>query len=92
LREVVWGSEVSDQFERLKLDYSRFDHVMDAVYDILCQNPEMFPTIPGTKLSLLHLNDFVGIRFSGIPNLAMYFHYDDDRVYIVSAELIESEE
>ncbi len=92
MREVRWDAAVHVQFELLKIDYSRLDEVMDAVYDTLCQNPEMFPTIPGTKLRLLHLNEFVGIRFAGVPNLAMYFHYDDQRVYIVGAELIEPED
>jgi hypothetical protein len=32
--------------------------------------PEMFPVIPGTKLSICKTNEFAGASFSDIPSLA----------------------
>jgi hypothetical protein len=51
----------------------------------------MFPVIPGTRLSICKTNEFAGTSFSDIPSLALYFHYDDEHVFLIAVELNDSD-
>jgi hypothetical protein len=51
----------------------------------------MFPVIPGTRLSICKTNEFAGASFPDIPSLALYFHYDDEHVFLVAVDLNESD-
>lgn len=89
MRTICQEDRVTQQLARLKIDYARFDDAFLGVNEALCNKPELFPQAAGTKLRRLKLNPF---SVSGVPELSIFFHYDDDHVYLVSAELIESEE
>jgi hypothetical protein len=58
---------------------------------VLSAHPEMFPVIPGTRLSICKTNEFAGASFPDIPSLALYFHYDDEHVFLIAVDLHDSE-
>lgn len=86
LRDIRLESGIGDQLERLGVTYKRFDAVMEGINDALAEHPQAFPVIPGTRVSLCKTNEFIGITFSDVPSLAIYFHYDDDVVRIISID------
>lgn len=75
-----------EQLEKLTIDVRRYDELMEAIDATLCVAPEAFPVIPKTTISFCRTNEFVGTSFSGLPSLAIYFHYDAACVYIISIE------
>jgi hypothetical protein len=87
MRTILQEDRVTEQLESLKVDYERLDEAFLWVNAALCKSPQIFPVIPGTLISRIRLRDF-----PGVPNLCIFFRYDDNTVYLLSAELIEVEE
>jgi hypothetical protein len=85
-RAIRYEPCVDDQLKELGLTHQRLDEIIGIASDLLCQHPEMFPVIVGTKLSFCRTNEFVGIVFPNIPSLAIYFRYDRHTVSIISIE------
>lgn len=75
-----------EQFQQLGVGYERYDNMMLAIEETLTSHPEAFPVIQGTKLSICKTNEFVGAEFSEIPSLVIFFHYDDQHIYIIAVE------
>jgi hypothetical protein len=86
LRTIRHEHAVDEQIQTLKIEFERYDKMMEFVGDVLCEHPEAFPVIAGTRISICKTNEFVGGSFSDIPSLAIYFHYDDREVQIISIE------
>ncbi len=86
LRCIRTEHGVDDLISNLGIGFRRYDELMEIVNEMLCRHPEMFPILKGTRISLCKTNEFVGNSFLDVPSLAIYFHYDDDNVYIISVE------
>lgn len=91
LRTIRWEAVTDEQIKGFGIGYSRFDELLTVVTETLCAHPEMFPLLPGTRISLCKTNEFAGNSFVDIPSLAFYFHYDDEVVSVVSIEVNEIE-
>ena len=87
MRTIRQEDRFTEQLEALKVDYERLDEALLWVNVALCKSPHIFPVIPGTRVSRIRLRDF-----PGVPNLCIFFIYDENEVYLLSAELIEAEE
>jgi hypothetical protein len=87
VRAIRLESDAEAQLQKLKVDYARFDDLMvQFVENVLCTHPETFPAIPGTLLRVCFTNEFGDITFPDLPSLALYFHFDDQCVYIVAID------
>ncbi len=86
-QEIIYEHGADEQIAALGIGFQRFDSLMEAIEWVLCNYAEMFPTLPGTKLSLCKTNEFVGGEFSDVPSLALFFYYDDTSIRIVAVEL-----
>lgn len=87
MRTIVQGDRVAEEFARLRLDYRRFDEAFSATEDALVKTPETFPLVPGTELRRLKL-----VPFEGVPNLSLFFRFNDNEVVLEIAAVIEDEE
>jgi hypothetical protein len=85
-RIIIHELEANDQISDLGIGFERYDDLMLSLEFALVNYAEMFPTIPGTSLSICKTNEFVGGEFSEIPSLALFFHYDEWAVRIVAVE------
>lgn len=85
-RSIFYEHLVADQLKVLGVEFSRFDELMRIVEETLCNHPEMFPVLRGTKISLCKTNEFAGNQFQGVPSLAIYFRFDIESVYVLSIE------
>lgn len=86
MRSIRQEEEFTKQLAGLKVNYKRLDEALIYVNDALCNSPEIFPPITGTSLRRLRLSNF-----PGVPPLSIFFIYDDEYVYLISADLIETE-
>jgi hypothetical protein len=77
---------VDEQIDALGITFKRYDSMMEFVSNVMCEHPEAFPVIAKTKISICKTNEFVGGSFNDVPSLAIYFHYDEHEVRIVSIE------
>jgi hypothetical protein len=87
MRGIRQEIAVTEQLAKYKVNYKRFDEAFEAVSHYLCNFPELFPLAEGTPLRRLKLNEF-----PGIPPLSIFFIFDDDYVYLISAEIIDADE
>ena len=90
-RELRLEPEVQGQLKHIGLSYRRFDELMEFAYDFLAKHPDAFPVVTRTRISLCLTNEFVGNSFPDIPALAIYFHYDERTVNILSIEASDAE-
>jgi hypothetical protein len=86
MRTIRTEHGVDETIRKLGIEHVRFDDLMASIETVLCGYPETFPVIPGTALSWCRTNEFVGVSFNGIPALSMYFHFDDNYVYLLTIE------
>jgi len=86
MRSIRQEAEFTKQLASLRVNYKRLDEALIQVNDALCKAPEIFPLIAGTPLRRLRLSNF-----PGVPPLSIFFIYDDEYVYLLSADLIETE-
>jgi hypothetical protein len=86
LRSIRQEPGVEEQLKALGIGYERFDDLMGYVSEVLSQHPEMFPVIVGTRISICRTNEFAGGSFRDIPSLAIYYHFDEQMVQIISIE------
>lgn len=86
MRTIRWEHISQDQIEAIGCSFQRFDEMMIFVGEILCSEPEYFPVIDKTKLSICFTNDFCGESFPDIPALRMFFYYDQDYIFLVAID------
>jgi hypothetical protein len=70
-RSLIHEHGADEQIRALGIGFERYDDLMLSIELALLRYPEMFPTIPKTRLSICKTNEFVGGQFSEIPSLAM---------------------
>jgi hypothetical protein len=85
LRNIVEDNSFKQAFEVLKISYRRLDDVMAGVCVALATNPELFPKIPDTSLSLVKTRDF-----PSVPALRIFFTYNATDVHLHYIEIIQS--
>jgi hypothetical protein len=86
MRVVQLEGDAGKQLKAIGVSFIDFDEMMEFFYDTLCTVPEMFPVLPGTRLSICLTNEFVGSQYPHVPALALFFTYDLDTVRIYSIE------
>ena len=86
MRSVQLEGEAGKQLKAIGVSFEDFDELMYFIEETLCKMPEMFPVIPGTKLSICLTNEFVGSQYPHVPALALYFYYDYDTVRVIAIE------
>jgi hypothetical protein len=86
VREICWEHLTQEQIKAIGCSFQRFDEMMLFVEEMLCNHPECFHRIDGTKLSVCFTNDFCGESFADIPALRMFFYYDQNCIYIVAVD------
>jgi hypothetical protein len=87
MRTVRFEELFSSQIRRLKVDFKKLDEAMEGLIEVLGNAPELFPQVPGTPLRMVALNEM-----PGIPPLSIFFLFDDETIYLMSAELIVDSE
>ena len=87
MRTIREEPEYSQSIESLRINYRRLDEALGRMAEAICNHPEKFPAYLGFRLHRIKLVDY-----PGVPNLSIFFTYDDDYVYLVSADLIPEEE
>lgn len=70
-----------------RVNYRRLDEAILGVSDVLCLHPELYPSLPGYRLHRIRIS-----KFPGVPELSIYFTYDDDYVYLMDAVVHVREE
>lgn len=87
MRTIVESSNLATQFAQWKIDYARWDDAFIGAGAALRAIPETFPQVPGTDLRRIKL-----VPFAGVPNLSIFFRYDDEKVTLEFAEIFEEDE
>lgn len=87
MRGIVWEHVTTEQIKAIGCGFQRFDDMMLYIEETLCNHPECFHVIPGTKLSVCFTNDFCGETFDDIPALRLFFYYDQHNVNIVAVDV-----
>ena len=85
-RSIRYETAAQEQISKLAISYERWDEVLQGVEEMLSMHPEKFPLLPGTKIRLCRTNEFFNMSFDGIPSMALYFHFDDEKVHILWIE------
>lgn len=84
LRTLREEPKFREQFEALAASHERLDDVLAALYFSLARQPEVFPTIPGTSLSVAKT-----AVYPNAPALRIFFTYNDTEVHLLVIEFAE---
>lgn len=87
MRSIREEVEYAKAIEALRVDYRRLDEAIRQMSSALCVHPEMFPKLPGYRVHCIHLDGY-----PGVPELSIFFTYDDDYVYLMSVDQIPDDE
>lgn len=85
--ELVESELYNAQRQTIEPNVKRFDEQMRGVTWALAKNPQIFQSVPGTRLNILKTDEF-----PGAPRLRIWFTFDETKVYLLSIELIEESE
>jgi hypothetical protein len=84
LRTLREEPKFREQFEVLAASHERLDDVLAALYFSLARQPEAFPAIPGTSLSVAKT-----AVYPNAPALRIFFTYNDTEVHLLIIEFAE---
>lgn len=87
MRTLRLEEEAEQQLVKLRVNYRRLDEAMTEIEAALRSKPWIFPKVEGGIVRRAKLNPY-----PGLPPLSFFFIYDDDYVYLLSAEIIDTEE
>lgn len=87
MRTIRWEHITQEQIKSIGCGFKRFDEMMLYVEMMLCEHPELFSVIDGTKVSVCFTNDFCGELFPDIPRLRLFFYYDQHYIYIITIDV-----
>lgn len=87
MRSIREEIEYAGAITTLRISYRRLDEALGQVADALCKRPETFPSYPGYRLHRIRL-----LNFPGVPELSIFFTYDDNYVYLLSADQIPEDQ
>lgn len=83
-RTVREEPKFRDQLKALAVNHKRLDDVLSALYFELSRKPEIFPTLPGTSLSVVKT-----AVYSDAPALRIFFTYTEAEVHLIHIEFAE---
>jgi hypothetical protein len=86
MRTIRWEHVTDEQIAAIGCGFKRFDEMMEFASNTLCEHPEIFPSIPGTKLRMCQTNDFCGVSFPDVPPLTLFFYFDQWYIHIVAID------
>jgi hypothetical protein len=87
VRTIRWEHVTHEQIKAIGCGFEKFDDMMPYIEGTLCEHPEFFAVIEGTKLRVCFTNDFCGESFPDIPTLRLFFYYDQHYIYIVAVDV-----
>jgi hypothetical protein len=83
--QTLWKARVCATLLRaLAVNHKRLDDVLSALYFELSRKPEIFPTLPGTSLSVVKT-----AVYSDAPALRIFFTYTEAEVHLIHIEFAE---
>ena len=85
-RTIRQEPRFDEQIERLGISHKRLDAVLLAVGFGLCREPERFPKVPGTCLSVIKC-----AVYPEAPSVRIFFTYTEDEVHLIMIEFSEDE-
>ena len=87
MRTIRLEDEAKRQLAELRVSFKRLDEAFAQIEAALTVKPWIFPQVEGGIVRRAKLNPY-----PDLPALSFFFIYDDDYVYLLSAEILESEE
>ncbi len=81
LRTVREEPKFLEQCQALAVSHKRLDDVLSGLYFSLARQPEIFPKVPGTSLSLAKT-----AMYPDAPALRIFFTYSDTEVHLMAIE------
>lgn len=87
MRTIREEEEYTRSIKALRINYQRLDSALGDMAQKVRSHPDEFPALPGWRLHRIRIKEF-----PGLPELAIFFTYDDDMVYLLDACLVPDEE
>ena len=85
-RTIRQEPKFNEQLEALGVTHKRLDEVLEGVCFALSRNPERFPRVPGTQLSIIKTP-----VYPGAPSLRIFFTFNEEEVHLLMVEFCEEE-
>jgi hypothetical protein len=82
MRTIREEPEYQQAIEYFGISYRRLDEALGEMSARIRSHPEKFPSAPGWRTHRIKLVDY-----PGVPNLSIFFTYDDQMVYLLDAVL-----
>jgi len=87
MRTIREEDEYTYSIRKLKINFRRLDAALGEMATQIRSHPEKFQKLPGWRLHRIRVTEY-----PGIPELAIFFTYDDEMVYLLDACLVPDEE
>lgn len=88
-REIREEESYRTDMENLRLSYESMDIAFENVSLALARRPDIFPQVPGADINLRR------IKVTGcvdLPELSVWFTFDDDFVHLLNIDELEDDE
>ncbi len=88
-RTIRQEPKFNEQLEALGISHKRLDEVLEGVAFALAREPERFPRIPGTQLSIVKTPVYLNA-----PSLRIFFTYNtynEEEVHLLTVEFCEDD-
>lgn len=85
MRTIREEAEFRNQLQSLGISAERLDLLMESICLTVAVHPEIFYEVPGTQLRRFRVPSF-----PNSPQLNVWFIYDDNCVYLLDIDILES--
>ena len=86
-RSIIYNPAFEKEIEVLEIDFQHLDDALTGMEWALSNKPDAFPQVYGSKLRMVKIR---GGRF--VPNLKIWFTFDDTVATIVFGEISQDDE
>lgn len=86
LRTIRQEPKFDEEIKALGISCQRLDEILEAIGFALARAPEVFPQVPGTRVSILKT-----AVYPGAPSLRVFFTYNDEEVHLLMVEFCEDD-
>jgi hypothetical protein len=86
-RTVVYEPAFDEAIRRLGVKYRRLDEALSGLDWALSNKPHLFPQVYGSCLRMARIKGA-----PGVPNMRIWFTFDDHSVTVIFAETTEDDE
>jgi hypothetical protein len=86
-RTVVYDPAFEEEIIRLCIEYKRLDEALAGLEWALSNSPESFAQLYGSKLRMARIR-----KAPGVPEMRVWFTFDETQVTVVFAEAVEDED